>query len=113
MTKEKKEKNIWLWVAKPRARDLRIEKRYQSRLLSCAHCASSSTAMIMIILNNVSLANLRNAEAWREGMGVYGAPSTPSPEGAGVGHKMASVTKWEGKKKEKERLSKKEEKTEE
>ena len=26
-------------------------------------------------------------------MGVYGAPSTPSPEGAGVGHKMASVTK--------------------
>ena len=27
-------------------------------------------------------------------MGVYGALSTPSPEGAGVGHKMASVTKW-------------------
>ncbi len=26
-------------------------------------------------------------------MSVYGAPSTPSPEGAGVGHKMASVTK--------------------
>ena len=26
-------------------------------------------------------------------MGVYGAPSTPSPEGAGVGHKMVSVTK--------------------
>ncbi len=26
-------------------------------------------------------------------MGAYGAPSTPSPEGAGVGHKMASVIK--------------------
>ena len=31
---------------------------------------------------------------WAYGrMGVYGAPSTPSPEGVGVGHKMASVTK--------------------
>ena len=36
-------------------------------------------------------------------MGVYGAPSTPSGEGVGVGHKMASVTKWEGRRrKEKE-----------
>ena len=38
----------------------------------------------------------RASEArWKglRGMGVYGAPSTPSPEGAGVGHKMASVTK--------------------
>ena len=26
-------------------------------------------------------------------MGVNGAPSTPSGEGVGVGHKMASVTK--------------------
>ena len=28
------------------------------------------------------------------GMAVYGAPSTPSPEGAGVGHKIMLVTKW-------------------
>ena len=36
-------------------------------------------------------------------MGVYGAPSTPSPEGAGVSHKMVSVTKWEKERKRKRR----------
>ena len=40
-------------------------------------------------------------------MGVYGAPSTPSWEGAGVGHNMASVTKWEGKKGKKKKKEKK------
>ena len=42
-------------------------------------------------------------------MGVYGAPTTPSMEGAGVGHNMASVTKWEGKKGKKRKKKKKEE----
>ena len=32
-------------------------------------------------------------------MGVNGAPSTPSGEGVGVGHKMALVTKWRKEKK--------------